>query len=331
MPAGGVREHRPARRVVDVDDRRLAVFRAFPAHKVEKARFRALVVVERLMVVEMILREVREHRRIELDARHAVLVERVRRDFHDDGVHAAPRHIGEHALQDDDVGRRVVNGQGLILDEDLDRADESDLASRRAQDRARHVARRRLAVRARDADDAHLLRRVVVEERHDAIERGSEMRHAQDGFGSLRQLDRALRQDRARPLPDSLLDEGMSVDVQSLDGNEKRPFRHLARIVHDVRNLRCSISLDFSALDERRQLGKRLHCHPSRKFIGPIPACPSQNIPSSACSCRALPSRCGARARATSSARSRCANARSPSQALPPAAAPSRDRSRGSP
>ena len=324
-------EHRLARRIVDIDDSRLTLLRALAAHKVEKARFRALVVFERLMVVEMILREVREYRRIEFDARHAVLIERMRRNLHDDEIHAAPRHIGERSLQDDDVGRRIVNRQSLILDEDLNRADESDLVPRLAQDGTRHVARRRLAVRARDADDAHLSRRVVMEKRHDDLKRRRKIRHAKNCRRTLGNLDLTLRQNRARALLYRLRDEGMAVDMQPLDGDEERPLRHLARIVHDVRDLRSCISLDFSALDERRQLGKRLHCHPSMKFIGPIPSHLSQSRPSSACSCRAFPLRCGARARAISSVQSQSSDAHFPFRAFPPAAGSSRDRSRGSP
>ena len=64
-----------------------------------------------------------------------------------------------------------MDGVDLILDHDLNCADETHFIARMAQNTARDVARRRLAVRARDADDAHGLTWIIVEIRHDRIER----------------------------------------------------------------------------------------------------------------------------------------------------------------
>ena len=256
-----VREHARARFVVDVHDGRLALLHARLAHMVEEARLRAHVVLERLMVVEMILREVREDRRIELDARDAVLVERVGGDLHDDVVHARVAHARERVLQLDDIRRRVVDGQHLVLDHDLDRADEADLVARVAQDSAREVARRRLAVRARDADDAQRARGIVMEIRHDRVERRIELRHAQHRDARGRRERMPLRREHGEgALLHRLRDELRAVHMHAGNRHEQRPRAHLARVVLDACDLYLlTAAVDVRALHERCELAKCLH------------------------------------------------------------------------
>ena len=171
MLAFSMLQHRLARRIVNVHDSRLALLFTRLAHLIEELRLREHVVLHRLVIVEMILREVREHGRIELDARDALLVQRMTGDFHDHVVHTLFAHHSQRLLQLDHIRRRVVDGVDLILDHDLNCADETHFIARMAQNTARDVARRRLAVRARDADDAHGLTWIIVEIRHDRIER----------------------------------------------------------------------------------------------------------------------------------------------------------------
>lgn len=270
-------EHRRTGCIVDVDDSRLALLAALLRHMIEELRLREHVVLERLVVVEVILREIREDSRVKLDARYAVLVERVRRDFHDDVVHALVAHHRQRVLQLDDIRRRIVDWQHLILDHDLDRANESDLIACLAQDGARDVARRRLAVRARDAHDAHLARRVVVEVRHDRVERRLQLLDAQHR-DALRHLDiLARRHDGACARRDSLRDELVAVNVDARDADEERALLHLARIVLDARDDRIAISDDDSILQEICQLTDSFHCISSPRLRlrscrrGPLP------------------------------------------------------------
>ena len=258
MRARCMAEHRPARRVVDVDDGRLALLRAQLADVLEQLRLRELVIFHRLMIIEVVLREVREDRRVKLDARDAVLVERVRRDFHDDVVHAFVAHECERVLQLDDVRRRVVDRQHLVLDHDLDRADEADLFARMAQNRARQIARRRLAVRARDADDAHCACRVIMEEWNDRVERRLELRHDElrHACGHLGIAPRRQHSDRA--LLDGLRDERVAVNMHARNRDEQRARLDLARIVLDG----CDVFIvtdELRACDERGEPAEFLH------------------------------------------------------------------------
>ena len=180
-------------------------------------------------------------------------------------------------LQLDDIRRRIVDWQHLILDHDLDRANEADLIACLAQDGARDVARRRLAVRARDAHDAHLTRRVVVEVRHDRVERRLQLLDAQHR-DALRHLDiLARRHDGACARCDSLRDELVAVDMDARDADEERALLHLARIVLDARDDRIAISDDDSILQEICQLTDSFHCISSPRLRlrscrrGPLP------------------------------------------------------------
>ena len=58
-----------------------------------------------VMVVEVILRQVREHGPAEADARNAVLIQRVRRDFHKGHIHIGGAHIGQHGMHVEAVRR----------------------------------------------------------------------------------------------------------------------------------------------------------------------------------------------------------------------------------
>ena len=254
-----VLEHRRAGRIVDVDDGRLTLLAAWLRHVVEELRLREHVVLERLMVVEVVLREVREDSRVELDARHAVLVERVRRDFHDDVVHALVAHHRERVLELDNIRRRIVDGQHLILNHDLDRANQADLVASLAQDGARDVTRRRLAVRARDAHDAHLARRIIVKVRHDRVERRLQFLDAQhrDAFRHLDVL--ARRHDGACARRDCLRDELVAVDMDARDADEERALLHLARIMLNARDDRIAIPDDDSIRQEICQLTDSFH------------------------------------------------------------------------
>ena len=89
-----------------------------------------------LMIIEMVLREVREYSGIELAARHAVLRQRVGRDLHHDVLDAFLDHPRQKPLEIDDIRRRILARQLLLLDQRLDGPDQSDLVARVTQDRA---------------------------------------------------------------------------------------------------------------------------------------------------------------------------------------------------
>ena len=106
------------------------------AETLEKLRFRGEIILHRLMVVEMVLCEIREHRRVELAARYAVLRQRVGRDLHHDVLDAFFDHARQQPLEIDDIRRRVLTRQPFLFDHRLDRADQADFMARMPQNRA---------------------------------------------------------------------------------------------------------------------------------------------------------------------------------------------------
>ena len=70
--------------------------------------------VHRAVVVQVVLREVGEHRRVEGQPRHTALVERVAADFHHRRHTAVGGHAGEDALQLDRAGGGQLRGLGAV-------------------------------------------------------------------------------------------------------------------------------------------------------------------------------------------------------------------------
>ena len=63
------------------------------------------------MVVKVILRQVREHGPAEADARDAVLIQCMRRNFHEGHVHTGGVHVGQHGVHIE----AIRSGHGRVL------------------------------------------------------------------------------------------------------------------------------------------------------------------------------------------------------------------------
>ena len=85
-------------------------------------------------------------------AAHPILREGVRRDLHRDGRHAAVAHDGEQAMEVGCLGRRTGERHRFAGDARAGGADHTRHPAGRPEDRLQQVGRRRLAVRAGDAD-----------------------------------------------------------------------------------------------------------------------------------------------------------------------------------
>jgi len=91
--------------IVGVDD-----FEAGGREVAGELSLRLEVVLQRVMVVEVLARQVREDRRPEHQALHPPLVEAVRRDFHRGAARAARHQRRQRRLQVDRAGRRQIPG-----------------------------------------------------------------------------------------------------------------------------------------------------------------------------------------------------------------------------
>ena len=229
--------HGRARRIIRIEHGGLARLCSRLRHEVKEPRLCPRVVLHCLVIVEVILRQIREHRRVELDARNAPLIERVGGYLHHDRIHTARTHLGEQLLHNDDIGRRVRRGEHLVLHHNLYRPDQPDALPRMTQDCAHEVARRCLAVRARDADDAHAARGIVVEIRDNGIQRLLQVRHVEHAqpLGHIHRLP--LRQNGASSRPRRIWYEAVCVHMSAGDADKESPLADAPRIPLNARDL----------------------------------------------------------------------------------------------
>ena len=150
--------------VVGVDHRRA---QAGPR---EELRLGTAVRGHRLVIVEMIAREVREQRDVELRAVDAALVEPVRRHFHRNGLGACGVKLREELVEQGDIGRGVRRRRERA-DQPVSERSEDCRAPPAHVERLRDPLRaRRLAVGARDAGHPQFARRAAVDEVRDVAE-----------------------------------------------------------------------------------------------------------------------------------------------------------------
>ena len=229
--------HRFTCRIVCVEHRSLARLCPLRRHILEKPCLRPRIVLHRLVIVEVILRQVREYRRIELNARNAPLIECVRGDLHHDRIHPACTHFGQQLLHDNDIGGRVRRREHLVLHHDLYRPDEPHAFPRMAQDCTHEIACRRLSVRPRNPNDAHCACGIVVEIRHNDIQSLLEIRHMENG-DTVRDIHRLpLRQNGASSRPRRIRYKAVCIHMSTADADKERPLLHAARVSLNARNL----------------------------------------------------------------------------------------------
>ena len=139
-----------AERVVGIDHRRA---QAGPR---EELRLGGAVRGHRLVIVEMIAREVGEQRDVERRAVDAALVEAVRRHLHRHRARARGVELREQLVQHRDVGRRVRRRRERADEAVAERAEHRGAAAARIERLRDPLRARRLAVGAGDADHPQL-------------------------------------------------------------------------------------------------------------------------------------------------------------------------------
>ena len=127
--------------IVDIDDD------GADGGHLEQPPFRRGIPFHGDVVVEMVPRQVGENRNVELHRRHAILLQRVRTDFHRHRGVPFATQCSEPALH----GYRILGGQpGAGQARDVAPPDRAHIG--RIQQRGALISDRCLAVRARDAD-----------------------------------------------------------------------------------------------------------------------------------------------------------------------------------
>jgi len=226
-----------ARGVIDVHHGALA---PLPC---EQSSLRREVRVHRCVVIQMILREVREDGAREPDPSDAVLIEAVGRDLHRDRSHTFVPHLGEESLQVGRLGRGPQGRCRTSTDPNARRPNDAGDQVRRSEHRLEHVRGRRLAVRAGHSDHRHPLGRPVVERR-----RNGAHRLAHRGDEHLRGLDRKppFDRERYRSLGDGLRREIVPIEGRPGNAEEQGSQGSVLRAVAQVADRHAGITSDLA-------------------------------------------------------------------------------------
>ena len=150
-----------APRIVHVDHRVGALLHL--PQSAEQLRLGGEILLHRLVIVQVVLREVGEHADIVVDAPHALLVQPVRRNLHHGAAATGLQHPVQHRLDVRRFRRRARGGNAALPDFITNGADEPRRTPRRVQDVASHERRGRLPVRPGNADHLQPARRFLVE------------------------------------------------------------------------------------------------------------------------------------------------------------------------
>jgi hypothetical protein len=170
------------------------------------------------MEVEVVLSQVGEDAASEVNPLGAAELERMRGHLHRAGRVARVEHPLERRLEVDALGRRALDRLLNAADDRLDRAQQAGLHARPLEDRAREERGRRLPVRAGDADDPQLRRRVAVEARRSRAHRGAHARHDQLGHA---ELQRTLADECGGAALDRIGSEVVAIGLESGHAEEE--------------------------------------------------------------------------------------------------------------
>ena len=160
----------------------------------------------------------------------------MRGDLHDDGVHPSCAHLRKQLLHHNDIRGRIRCRKDLILHHDLDRSNQPDTFSCMVQNCTREIARRRLAVCPRNADDTHAACGVVIEIRHDRIQRLLEIGYMKNGDACRHLHPLPLRQNSAGTSPRHIRYKAVRIHMSARDTGKERSLLHPPRVPLNARN-----------------------------------------------------------------------------------------------
>ena len=185
----------------------------------EELHLRLEILLHRAVVVEMVLREVREDGGGKRQAMSAMLIERVGGDLHGAGTAAIAAHLGEQALNLQRL-RRGVRGRHLLAAEIIKNgAKQSAAHLAEVHQMMREEGGGRFAIRAGDADERHVFRRMAVQGRGGIGERNARVTHMNPRRGAA--IWRSLfRDDGSATGLDGLRNEGVAVHAAAAQRHE---------------------------------------------------------------------------------------------------------------
>ena len=155
---GGILDHHGTVLVIDIDDRVRGL-----REVVEEELLAAEILREGLVVVQVVVGEVGEDARGELEARHALLLHTDGTHFHEAVPATCIDHLGEEAVDGDRVGRRVGGLQPAVVHVVGDRGQQAAGMAQGLEQAVQQGDGRGLPVRSRDAHERQLPARMSVE------------------------------------------------------------------------------------------------------------------------------------------------------------------------
>lgn len=176
-----------------------------------------------MVIVQMIVRDVREHGPGEMQPFGAVLHEAVRADLHKAVLAPPIDHLGHHPVEPDAVGSRVRRLAPLGVDAVRHRRDQADLIAEAPEQAVQQRRGRRLAVGPRHADQPERPARVAIESGRHASQRDRRVGDAQIGYSLGQPRGHRLADDRDGPRPDGRLDESMPVRLRASRSENSAP------------------------------------------------------------------------------------------------------------
>ena len=154
----GVLHHDHSALVVGVDQGK----RPF-GQLVEEALFGAYVLVESLVVVQVVVGDIGKNTSREGQSGDPLLVYGMGAHFHECEAATGGHHLGQQAVELHRVRRGIGGGHDQLPDPVFDGREQSAFIPHGTKEPEEERSRRRLAVGARDADQAEGRRRVAVE------------------------------------------------------------------------------------------------------------------------------------------------------------------------
>ena len=217
----------PAQRVVHVDRRES---RDGSSGAREQPPLGGGIALHVAVEIQVVLRQVRKDRRMEVHAEHSADLETVRRNFHGCVRAANIAQLGQKADDVQRFGRRVDRRRRALSNAVLDRPQPRRDSSRRAQERVDQIYGRGLAVGAGDARQLQLAVGPAVKAQRGCGQRPAPMPHRCPAVfetlwgGSLAHNRRGARGDRLR-------NEAVSVNALAGERKESVARPYLPRVV----------------------------------------------------------------------------------------------------
>ena len=195
-----------------------------------------------MVIVQMVVRDIREHGPGEMQPFGAVLHEAVRADLHKAVLAPPIDHLGHHPVEPDAVGSRVRRLAPIGVDAVRHRRDQADLIAEAPEQAVQQRRGRRLAVGPRHADQPERPARVAIESGRHASQRDRRVGDAQIGYSLGQPRGYRLADDRNGPRPDRRLDESMPVRLRASRSEKQRAGSHPPRVELERRDVRRTIA-----------------------------------------------------------------------------------------